>query len=110
MKGNTFTIDVFYLESIKQEALPRAKQIKELLTAVWPTFNIRLRLLPREVNARSGYRIDANQVRYEKGEETIAQKCLNAIVSKKIFTLEQPVLHEVKKVTSNYISVFVRNM
>jgi hypothetical protein len=109
-KGSTFTIDVFYLESVAKEALPRAKQVKALLSSIWPTYTVRLRLLPRAVNARNGYRISANEIRYEKDEEPIAQKCLQAINDKNIFPLEQPRLHLITKPTPNYISVFVRNM
>jgi hypothetical protein len=107
---DTFTIDVFYLEDVKKEALPRAKKVKEMLQQYYPDYNIRLRLMPKTVNARSTYRIEANQIRYDKTEEELAKKCLELLKSERIFSLEQPSLYEVKRATPNYMSIFVRNM
>ncbi len=108
-KENKFTIDVFYLENIKKESLPLAKEIKELLSSEWPSYTIRLRLLPRAINAKSGFQIDNNEIRFDKDKEAIAQKCLSLIKAKKIFVLDQPLLKEIPTVTPNYLSIFVRN-
>jgi len=107
---HAFTIDVFYLDDILKEAYPRAKKVRDLLAENYPAYHVRLRMLPKSINARSGYHIQANQIRYEKGEEVIARQCLTTITSKDIFSNEQPKLHLVKQETPNYISVFVRNM
>ncbi|RPH29749.1 MAG: hypothetical protein EHM93_16925 [Bacteroidales bacterium] len=107
-----FTIDVFYLEDIIKEAEPRAKQIVDILKAEFPDYQVRLRLLPHSINAKTRYRISANEIRYEPEEKEMAQKVLDLINSKNVFKLEMPRLNEINptKPTPNYISVYVRNM
>ncbi|MDH5484546.1 MAG: hypothetical protein OEY43_04845 [Gammaproteobacteria bacterium] len=106
------TIDVFYLEDIMNEARPRAQAIVNVLSSEYPDYRIRLRLLPRAVNARSGYRIDENQIRFEQAEKALAIRLAALIKDKNIFQLEQLRLNEInpQKATPNYISMFVRNM
>ena len=106
------TIDVFYLEEIIKEAKPRAEKIIELLKKEYPSYRIRLRLLPRYLNARSGYRIGQNEIRFEYSEEAIATKIDSLIRINKIFKLEQPKLKQIfpKTESPNYISIFIRNM
>lgn len=108
--GQAFTIDVFYLEDIMKEAMPKARQVKKLLETTYPGYKIRLRLLPKSINARSGYRIDANEIRYDAQEKVLAQKCQQLLKAEGIFTNEQPRLREVSSATPNYMSIFVRNM
>lgn len=105
-----FTIDVFYLEDVKQEAKPRAEKIVTLLDTKYPQHTVRLRMLPKIINARSGYGIGSNQVRYEPGEKKLAEEVIDYITSEKIFPREQLTGHPVKSKTTHYISVFVRNM
>jgi hypothetical protein len=107
---NFYKIDVFYLEDIIAESVPRAKKIVEILEEKYPKFKIRLRILPREVNAMKGFRIGANQIRFEASEEKIATEIYNEINTKEIFPLERPVQKKISFQTPNYISVFVRNM
>ena len=107
---NGFRIDIFYLDNILAEAKPRAEKIQRLLQSRFPQYKTRLRLLPKEINAQTGYRIDANQVRFESGEKNIADEVLNAIVREGIFQKEQPIPHLTSNSTPNYISIFVRNM
>lgn len=104
-----FRIDVFYLDDIPGEAKPRADKVVSLLQEKYPKYTIRLRLLPKEVNAQSGYRIDANQIRYEKSESQIANEVIKLISVEKIFTHETPALKVISYKTPNYISIFVRN-
>lgn len=106
----TFTIDVFYIEDVLKEALPRANQVKKLLDAHYPDYQVRLRMLPKSINARSGYRIESNEIRFDDEEKDLAQKIQQLLKTSGIFKLEQPRLREVSKVTPNYMSVFVRNM
>jgi hypothetical protein len=106
----SFTIDVFYLDEIPDEAKPRADQIVALLKNLYPDYNIRLRLLPKAVNARSGYKIESNQIRFESSENQIAKAAYDAIIKNKIFRIEQPQLNMISYHTPNYISIFVRNM
>ncbi len=107
---NGFRIDVFYLDNILAEAKPRAEKIQALLQKKYPTYKVRLRLLPREINAQNGYRVDANQIRFEPGEKQIANDVLKTIGAEGIFQKEQPIPHLTSNSTPNYISIFVRNM
>jgi len=105
-----FTIDVFYLDEIPEEAQPRAEEIVQLLKKLYPSYTIRKRLLPKTVNARTGYKIDANQIRFEVSESNVAKIVYDEIIKNKIFRLEQPQLNQISYHTPNYISIFVRNM
>lgn len=109
-----FTIDVFYLEDIIKEAEPRAEDVCSLLRSKYPECLIRKRLLPKVVNAKIGYQIDFNQIRYDVGskEEKLAREILNEIRERNIFKNEQPILKGInqKEKTENYISIFIRNM
>lgn len=105
-----FTIDVFYLEELVKEALPRAKRIVEVLKQKFPSYNVRLRVLPTAVNIQSGYRIDANKIRYEKSETAIAKQVRDIIIASRVLQIEQPQMNMIRYSTPNYISVFVRNM
>lgn len=112
-----FTIDVFYLEDVKSEAEPRADQVIKLLNAnknkLSYACNVRKRVLPKTVNARSGYRIDSNQIRFERNkddESKLAQQVQKLINGSAIFPNEKMTLYGNINPTKNYISVFVRNM
>jgi len=105
-----FRIDVFHLEDIISESHGRAVQIQKLLMKKYPTYDIRLRLLPKSINAREGYRIDSNQIRYESGESKTAKEVYDLIVQASVFPREQPQMHQIAFPTPNYISIFVRNM
>lgn len=109
---NVFTIDIFYLEDIVEEAKERAEKLYYLLCSKYPKYTIRQRLLPKTVNARKGYRIDSNQIRFDKGteEEQLAKDIKNYIQDNKIFEKEQPILQGINNKTENYMSIFVRNM
>lgn len=81
------TVDVFYLEDIIAEAKPRAQKIVDRLQKQYPNFRIRMRLLPRTVNARRGYRIGENQIRYESIEEDLALNIATLVKNEKIFSI-----------------------
>lgn len=108
--NDKYRIDVFYLDEIPKEAKPRAEHIASLLKKMYPEYNIRLRLLPKAVNARTGYRIDYNQIRFESSESSLAKAVYDAIIKENIFSMEQPQLNVIAYHTPNYISIFVRNM
>ena len=111
ISSDDFKIDVFYLDEIVDEAKPRAEKVVELIRSSYPEMGVRLRLLPKEVNARSGYRISSNQIRYNADERNIAEGVLELIDTENIFPLETPVLKQIDYYDSpNYISIFVRNM
>jgi hypothetical protein len=112
LDSSKMKIDVFYLEDVYQESQSRAAKIFQILTHKYPGYIIRLRLLPKTINVQQGYRIDSNQIRFEKGthEEALSKSIVKLITNEKIFSLEQLQEHTVKNKTPNYISLFVRNM
>ena len=104
-----FRIDVFYLDDNLGQLKNKAEQVVALLKNINPKYVIRLRLLPKEINAQSGYRVFTNQIRYESKESQIANAVFNAIVENKILKSEQFQLHITSYPTLNYISIFVSN-
>jgi len=110
MLQNAFKIDVFYLEDISKESMQKAKIIVSSLKAKYPQYKIRLRLLPKEVNAQIGYRISSNQIRFEPNESNIAKDVLKLISENRILVSELPKLYKVNNKTPGYISVFVKNI
>jgi len=107
-KGNSYTIDVFFLESEKKIALPLAKETQALLKAKWPSDTIRLRFLPRGINAKTGYHIEMNEIRFDRAKADMAHNCLSVIKSRKIFNT-QPILKEIPQQSPFYMSIFIRN-
>lgn len=105
-----YRVDVFCLEDIPAESKIRAEKIQKLLKRKYPKYEIRMRMLPISINAREGYRIDSNQIRYEAAESTVANEIYTEIVQAAVFSNEQPKLQLIDNPTPNYISVFVRNM
>ena len=106
--GYNFKIDVFYLDDAAEAVKQKAQQVVNLLQGQYTNSQVRLRVLPKEVNAQSGYRININQIRYEIAETSIANDVLKTIADKKI--LEEPAqLHITTFPTPKYISVFVAN-
>ncbi len=108
-----FIIDVFFIEDIIAESKPRAEKMVNMLNReLGENYQVRLRRLPMNINARSSYRISANEIRYENEETQLAQNILRLIMIYNIFELEQPRLRQIKseKKTPNYLSIFVRNM
>jgi len=109
IKSDQFTIDVFYLEDELKETEQRAEAIYSVLSSKYPTYTIRKRLLPQSINARTGYRIENNQIRYNTKDEPIVTKVLKEIQSSGISSLEQYELDTVRSNRKNYMSIFVRN-
>lgn len=105
-----FRVDVFYLEDILTESKPRAKKIKILLELSGLGFDVRLRLMPKSINARKGYRIGDNQIRFDLVEREVAEKIQKLVNSENIFEFEPLRLAKINGKTENYISIFVRNM
>ena len=114
--GNTTTtaasagykIDVFYLDDVP-EAKTRAEKAVTALQKKSSSNVVRLRLLPREINARSGYRIEDNQIRYEQSEKGIANETLKTMKDAGIFSDDEPRLYLTSYSTPGYISVFVKS-
>lgn len=103
-------VDVFYLEDILLESEPRAQKIVDLLNSLPNKYQAKKRILPRSINAKDGYKITENQIRFEPDEKRMAYEILKLITKENIFQLEQPTMNLIYYRTPNYISVFVRNM
>lgn len=104
-------VDVFYLEDIIAESEPRAERIVRLLNSDSNgRYKAIMRILPRSINAKEGYKISSNQIRFEVEEAAIAEDIAKLIEKANIFQLEKPELRNIQYRTPNYISVFVRNM
>jgi len=113
ISANDFIIDVFYTEDMINESKPRANKIVRLLNhELGNNYKVRLRILPMNINAKSGYRITANEIRYEDEETKLANKIHKLIMDNNIFEREQPRMKKIRpiKKTPNYLSIFVRNM
>lgn len=107
--NDSFRVDVFYLDDLK-EGKEEADKFIGKLKEEFGEESVRLRLLPKEVNARNGFRISENQIRYEPGEEVMAEKIKALIENSGAMQLEPPNLLKLNSYKSpNYISVFVRN-
>lgn len=104
--NNRFVIDVFYLEDSKSESLPLAKKVESDLKAKFPENTIRVRMLPKSINARSSYGINTNQIRFEPGEKKFAEEIRLHMLETN--TLSQLTAYVVKNKTPNYLSVFVK--
>lgn len=105
-RGNN-RIDVFYLDDKANGAMDKASRVVDLLKRKYPQSDIRVRLLPSTINARQGYRIDANQIRHEQSEHDWAGEIRKVISDASIIAGKDLHLHAVGNKTPNYLSVFV---
>ncbi|MGI6343298.1 MAG: hypothetical protein ACOXZ9_10040 [Bacteroidales bacterium] len=112
IESDKFTIDIFYLEDILDEAKPLAEKVYYLLCTKYPQYSIRKRLLPSSINSKIGYQIDFNQIRYDINtyEKLVAEDILFEIQKNNIFKKEQPTLQGINNDTKNYLSIFIRNI
>jgi len=97
-----YTIDVFHLEGI-DESEPLVESVCALLRSEYPNFTIRKRILYKSVNARSGYRIVRNEIRFERDEKLVAEDISNFLNGNNIF----PVKKEIQYRTKDLISIFI---
>lgn len=105
-----YLVDVFYLEGENDSLMKTARRIvDELRTKFSERFSVRLRILPKAVNARSGYNIQFNEIRFEKLEKNEAMNVLNFVNSPNVNVKQEFVAHEIFYDTPNYFSVFVVN-
>ena len=95
--------DVFFGEGKAQVTQEKAERIAAALRELYPQSKVRLRDLPDVVNAREGYNVKRNEIRFDHDEAEQAKKMLMAM--EKIGVRMQP--HESTSRTAGYISVFV---
>ena len=97
-----FRVDIFYLEETDNKHQSKLKAQKLALKIDTNSYQVRVRVLPKLTNAKSGYSIRQNQIRYEKSEEKIANE-INRVLGKGFL------LNQIASSMDNYISVFVRD-
>lgn len=106
------TLDIFYTDDLLAESRPRAQGFAKAWSLRRPRDVVRVRLLPRLINARAGYRISANEIRYESDEAAVAREILALARSSGLFPREMPRPREIHPAhpTPNYVTLFIRNM
>lgn len=95
--------DVFYGEGRQKLTQPVAEKLAGILEKWSPGAVARLRPLPEVVNARPGYGLKRNEIRYDAGEVEKARQ-LQAVLEKEGIRMQ---LHESFSRTGGYISLFV---
>ncbi|MEO8067601.1 MAG: hypothetical protein ABI599_07915 [Flavobacteriales bacterium] len=95
--------DIFFGEGKLKLTELKAKQVLELLQRVEPEAQVRVRPLPDVVNARAGYGIKQNEIRYDAGEVREAER-LQMELEKGGVRFR---LHESFSKTGAYMSLFI---
>lgn len=95
--------DVFFGESKAMVTERKAKQVLDLLQRFQPKAQMRVRPLPDVVNARAGYGVKQNEIRYDAGEVEAAKR-LQMELEQAGVRME---LHESLSKTDAYMSLFV---
>jgi hypothetical protein len=101
----SYLVDLFYLESTSQHTLDKITAVKNALNNIG--YTVRIRKLSNIINARSGYQIHSNQIRYErenKTEMTIAGSLQQTINSAFNTDIE---LRAVSQSSPGYLSIFI---
>jgi hypothetical protein len=101
-RRNKVRIDIFYLEETKGLSYPIAEAISKKLDS--DKYEVRVRILSKLTNAKSGYQISRNEIRYEEGESEIANEIKQKLDSE---LNEQLALRKINYHTPSYISVFI---
>lgn len=103
--AKTVRLDIFYVEN--SNLIQNKKAAEDLAQQLINVgYDARARMLSAEVNKKSGYKIMANELRYDNGEEEIAKAIENEInnlgsinFSKRLTAYSTP----------NYLSFFIAN-
>lgn len=104
-----FKIQIFYVEERMPESKTYALRAESELSKN-KNFQVTVSMLPKAVNARAGYRISANEIRFEENERQNAEQILEILQTGKVFPLEEPRLKEINFKSPKSVSVFVNNM
>ena len=99
-------VDVFYVENQNESinnvnALAVAKKIDAMAG-----YKSRVRQLPASVNLRSGYKVSANEIRFDSDENEIAQSLQESLNKGSSITFQTRLS---RSQTKNYVSVFIAN-
>lgn len=101
-KFGGYNFDFFFCEEKRSSSEPSADKALKLKTSS-DTGRWRKRLLPKEINAREGYRISQNEIRFTPPTESpIAQEMQAMLLGNNL----KAALHETSYFTPNYVSVF----
>lgn len=96
-------IDVFYLDNASKTIVEKAQQIAQKLHLMNPSFLTQTRSLPSIVNAKPGYQIFSNEIRFEESERAYANE-INKIIANMGTTIAK---HVISYKTDQYVSVFI---
>lgn len=110
MVKDKWNINVYWLEDIPKESLPRAEKIVKLINEKYPTVNVKLKKLSKMVNSKNGYRISQNLVRAETSEYKFATEIINLINGTEILEKEKLIISNANTKTEKMFSIFIRNM
>ncbi len=108
-----FTIDVFYSEDWAKTSTTKAEKVSKLLKEKYPGYAIRLRCLPREINARKGFRFGSDEIRYSKKDSVLAAGIQKELIQAKLISEDSLKLKEGigprnAEGPKNYMSLFIR--
>ena len=110
MVKDKWNINVYWLEDIPKESLPRAEKIVKLINEKYPTVNVKLKKLSKMVNSKNGYRISQNLVRAETSEYKFATEIINLTNGTEILEKEKLIISNANTKTEKMFSIFIRNM
>ena len=103
-KATKTRIDVFYLESDNGSLTGKAEAIKRLIEKKFPgKYDIRPRLLPLSINAKKGYRLSRDEIRFDEVEQVDANAINNTIKA----GFSPFFMKKISFETPHYISVFL---
>lgn len=100
--SNSLRVDIFYVENSNQ--ILNYQKAKTLKAALDDKYEVRVRLLPASVNARPGYNVTANEIRFEQSEKGDADQLKQAIAASGNGGFRD---HISSMSTPDYVSVFI---
>jgi hypothetical protein len=101
--GSKWRFDVFFGEGKAKVTQGKAEHAMKALKDLYPEAQVRMRDLPEVVNAREGYNVKGNEIRFDPDEIDKAKQIQQAMEKAGL----RMQLHESKSRTAGYISVFV---
>lgn len=101
-KFGGYNFDFFFCEEKRNSSEPSADKALQLKTSS-DSGRWRKRLLPKEINAREGYRVSNNEIRFTPPAELPIAQAMQTMLAEKNL---KAALHETSYFTPNYVSVF----
>lgn len=110
-----FTIDILYSDDLAKKVSVKAESVSKLLQEKYPSYNIRLRCLPREINARKAFRFGRNEIRYNKTDSTLDYAIQKELLAANLITEDTVKLKEGigprnSEGPKNYMTLFIKTV